>query len=211
MILRTRRGRRLGTIATPVSGSLVYSSNPVSTLRRPVPVRSSPVPTVPSQICPPWGCNGPQNWYGLAPGSQPSAPASSPQNWYGPPSSSMSGQSLATAQALLQTNPGLLTAAQWQLLQQAGLVANTLPYSSAPQVTPTYPSSVSAGVNDPNCLAAGMTGGPYPNCTAGAAVAAAPFDISTALSTDYAGLPLYLWLGGGLAAYLLFFRQRGRR
>jgi hypothetical protein len=54
-----------------------------------------------------------------------------------------------------------------------------------------------------------MTGGPYPNCTA---VAAAPstFDISTMLSTAYLGLPLYLWLAGGVGVYL-FMGRKGRR
>ena len=192
-----RRGRRLrglGTVATQVGNSLVYSSNPVavSNLRRAIPVvlgvRSNMGP-----IQAPWR-GSPPRYGGWTAGDSPYG--STPQN--------PTGVSLATAQALLQSNPSLLTSAQWQQLQQAGLVANTVPYSSASQV----PSTSSA--IDP------ATGVPYATelATAQAGTAAAApttgTDIGTMLGTTYAGLPLYLWLliGGGGAYFMS--QKRGR-
>lgn len=210
-----RRGG-LGTVATQVNGSIVVSSDPV---RRSAPVRAigparptrptnGTVTTMPygrptrqwageSQITPAWGNNGPSTWSaGNSPfGSSPTNPT---------------GSSLATAQALLQTNPGLLNQTQWQMLQAAGLVASTVPYGSASQInTPLNTTPVAA--NDPQCLALGMTGGPYPNCTPAAAAATSTFDIGTMLSTAYLGLPLYVWLAGGVGAYLLLGHKGGRR
>lgn len=198
--LKTRHGRwrGLGTVATPVSGSLVYGSNPIGRAwggnppRRivtvPSPVAGSGILTNPAspirmQPCPAWGCNGPQtpiNWYG-GPGT------ASP----GGGGSSSNGNALAIAQALLATNPGLLTQAQWTLLQQAGLVAGTLPYGSAGQVT-------TSDIANPSTVAAT----PAPTSSV---------DIGAALNTDYAGMPLWAWLGAGLGAYFLFNRQGGRR
>lgn len=208
-----RRRGGLGTVATQVNGSIVLSSDPV---RRSAPVRAigpaypvrrAPVTTMPSPgrptgwgggstITPAWGNNGPSTWSaGNSPfGSSPTNPT---------------GSSLATAQALLQTNPGLLNQTQWQILQAAGLVASTVPYGSASQInTPLSTTPVPA--NDPQCLALGMTGGPYPNCTP-AATATSSFDIGTMLSTAYLGLPLYVWLAGGAGAYLLLGHKGGRR
>lgn len=170
-----RRG--LGTVATPVAGSIVLSSDPVSQ-RMPVgaPFYRRPVigfrplgPTFPvTPTRPPWSA-----------GSSPYG--STPQN--------PTGSQLATAQALLQANPSLLNPTQWQMLQQAGLVSSTLPYSSASQVGSGNP----AIVPDPSVAASSGT------------------DIGTLLSTPYGGLPLYLWLGVGAGAYLLFSQKSGRR
>ena len=119
-------------------------------------------------------------------------------------------QALAAAQALLATNPSLLSQQQFQMLQAAGLVSNTLPYSSVSQITPTTPlTSSTAAVNDPNCVAAGCTGGPYPNCVCPAT--ASSTDIGTVLSTTYAGLPLYLWLAIGGGALFFLTQKSGRR
>ena len=119
-------------------------------------------------------------------------------------------QALAAAQALLATNPSLLSQQQFQMLQAAGLVSNTLPYSSVSQITPTTPlTSSTAAVNDPNCVAAGCTGGPYPNCVCPATTSST--DIGTVLSTTYAGLPLYLWLAIGGGALFFLTQKSGRR
>jgi|GEM_PF-2894832 len=122
---------------------------------------------------------------------------------YVPPMSSTSA--LAQAQATLQSNPGALTQAQWTLLQQNGIIASTLPYSSASQVaTSSAPVSAPVSTDDPLCVAAGMTGGPYPNCTA--AVSATSF-----LSTAYYGFPLWMWLAGGAVGLYAFSGSKGRR
>ena len=226
------RGRGMGTVATQVGNSLVYSSDPVARARSSAPVRAigparaptstatngtsvGPVPVrTPvwgggSGIAPAWGSGGPQTWQGRQTSSTWSA-ANSP---YGSTAQNpTNSQALAAAQALLATNPSLLSQQQFQMLQAAGLVSNTLPYSSVSQITPTTPlTSSTAAVNDPNCVAAGCTGGPYPNCTCAAAAATSSFDLGTALSTTYAGLPLYLWLAGGLGVYLLMGHKSGRR
>jgi hypothetical protein len=96
---------------------------------------------------------------------------------------------LAAAQLLLQTNPGALTPLQWQMLQQAGLLAGTLPYSSAGAVTTS-------------------------NGTTPASTAPAPsssIDIGATLNADYAGMPLWAWIAASMGAYFLFFKQGGRR
>lgn len=64
-------------------------------------------------------------------------------------------------QQMLNTNPTLMTAAQWAAAQEAGLIPSTLPQSDAGLLTP---SGAAASVNDLQCLAMGLFGGPYPNC-----------------------------------------------
>lgn len=231
---RSGRGfnlRGLGTISTQVGQSLVFSPNPVgqaaptrtapvrgfivqpsavhnnlvmaspiSSIRRYIPV-TGPIATTPIQVggpYPVYGGGAPPGWTagGSPYGSSPLNPTNS--------------QALAAAQALLATNPSFLTPQQFAMLQAAGLVSNTLPYSSVSQITPTngIAPALASTVNDPNCIAAGCTGGPYPNCTC-AATATSSTDIGTMLDTTYAGLPLYLWLivgGGGL--YLM--TKKGR-
>src|SRR5271165_6067215 len=117
MVRSMGRGHGLGTVATQVAGSLVLSSDPVR------PTYGNPAN--PMRPCPSWGCNGPPRLINM--------PVNPPQNWYGPPTpgSGSTGSSLSVAIALLQSNPSLLTADQWAQLQAAGLVASTLPYSSA--------------------------------------------------------------------------------
>ena len=208
-----RRGG-LGTVATQVNGSIVLSSDPV---KRSAPVRAiGPArPTRPTNGSGSYVAPGrPAGWAGGS-NSTPAWGASGPQQWsaanspYGSSPTNPTGSSLATAQALLQTNPGLLNQTQWQMLQAAGLVASTVPYSSASQIN-TPLATTPVGANDPQCLALGMTGGPYPNCTP-AVAATSSFDIGTMLSTAYLGLPLYVWLAGGLGAYLLLGHKSGRR
>ena len=198
-----RRGG-LGTVATQVNGSIVLSSDPV---KRSAPVRAiGPArPTRPTNGSGSYVVPGrPAGWAGGS-NSTPAWGATGPQQ----SSQQTNATSLATAQALLQTNPGLLNQTQWQMLQAAGLVASTVPYSSASQIN-TPLATTPVGANDPQCLALGMTGGPYPNCTP-AVAATSSFDIGTMLSTAYLGLPLYVWLAGGLGAYLLLGHKSGRR
>lgn len=229
--LRGLRGARLGTVATPVAGSLVYGSNPIARWggnpphHITVPTSSSPVATPYPIVGPVWGSN-PPGWQSTGGNGQTSGRRhrgngnGNSGGWSGnqgnqngggwsagnsPYGSQPNSQALAAAQALLQTNPSLLTQSQFNMLQQAGLVSSSLPYSSVSQITPTASASaptLSSGVNDPNCVAAGCTGGPYPNCTCAAA------SDTSALDATYAGLPLYMWIGGGLLAYLLVSKRR---
>ncbi len=90
------------------------------------------------------------------------------------------------------------------MLQAAGLVAGTLPYASAGQVVPPGGSTSSNSGIDPT------TGVAYSTELAAAQAGGSSVDIGAALSTTYAGLPLYLWLGGALGAYFILGRQ-GRR
>ena len=215
------RGRGMGTVATQVGNSLVYSSDPVQarshisapvraigparaptstatngTSVGPVPVRT-PVWGGGSGIAPAWGSQGPSTW--SAANSPYGSTVQNPTN----------SQALAAAQALLATNPSLLSPQQFQMLQAVGLVSNTLPYSSVSQITPTTPVATTATTNDPNCVAAGCTGGPYPNCVCPATTSST--DIGTVLSTTYAGLPLYLWLAIGGGALFFLTQKSGRR
>lgn len=218
MRLRGLRGMHgLGTIATQVGNALVASSDPVGRANvrtaviipvRGIPARPvgsgyfgpAPVPPAPTTQ---WGVTPPMAYSPWTAGNSP----------YGSSPLSPTGASLATAQALLQSNPSLLTQAQWTQLQQAGLVANTVPYGSASQI----PSSTSA--IDP------ATGVPYATELAAAQSAAGAIDpatgvpysqevgassIGTTLDATYAGLPLYLWLIIGAGGLYLFTSRRGR-
>jgi hypothetical protein len=208
-------------------GNPPRATNPVA-ITGPISAPVRPIgPATPVSTTPPYSqmpANGPYypgsgSYYPPSSGQYGSSSSNGSSGWQGGWRGSQSGQSsssqtnaqaLATAQALLATNPSLLTQAQFTMLQQAGLVSATLPYSSVSQITATTPASTTASTtNDANCVAAGCTGGPYPNCTC--AAASTSTDIGTMLGTTYAGLPLYLWLiiGGG-AAYL-FSRSGGRR
>ncbi len=81
-------------------------------------------------------------------------------------------------------------------------------------VVPTYAAGAVAtpsAVNDPNCIAAGMLGGPYPNCTPNPYAVAAPASsgiTATLTGTTILGFPLWMWLAGGAGFYLLFLRRR---
>ncbi len=229
--------------SNPVGGPIpvrrIWGGSPARPVGPAYPVSSLP----PSQICPAWGCGGtPVNPVGPAylQTTGPVGPITpvydQPPNYSGSGSpyysggypgyggygsggqnnSQLNAQALAVAQALLATNPSLLTQQQYTMLQQAGLVAGTLPYSSVSQITPATPvSTVASAVNDPNCVAAGCTGGPYPNCTCAATAtsgaATATSGIGATLSETFAGLPLYLWLIIGGGAAFMFSRSGGRR
>jgi hypothetical protein len=232
MFLRTKnqRGLRrgLGTVSTPVAGTIVFGSNPISRVWGGNPLRSGPFP-VSSPTRPP-GYLGPINVrpvgpaYPVSPIANPTQPApwtppwqsggyggggngySSPWSAAGSPYGSQpSSNSLATAQALLASNPSLLTPQQWSQLQAAGLVAGTLPYSSAGLVTTTAGTSVDSSAIDP------ATGIPYATELAAAQAGTSSTDIGTTLSETVLGLPLYLWLVIGGGAVLLMSRSGGRR
>lgn len=222
--------RRLGIVSTPVGTSLVFSSSPIA--RTVAPIRNVLIPATvatPVTIRPTWGSNPPRNV--ISPVVNPSWPQfgpTSPSGWqtgqngsgygswnaqgnpYGStPQNPNNSQALAAAQALLATNPSLLTQSQFTMLQQAGLVSNTLPYSSVSNITPTTPltsatTATTSAVNDPNCVAAGCTGGPYPNCTC---AASATSSIGDTLSETVGGLPLYLWIAGAGLAFLLLRKK----
>ena len=69
-----------------------------------------------------------------------------------------------------------------------GLGANLLSTGQPFYVALNADGSTSTGTNDPQCVAAGKTGGPYPNCT-------------TPPSAGLAEIPWYLWALGAIAAY----------
>lgn len=234
MRTKNRRGLRRGGLgaATMVNGSLVWGSSPI-TARPPIrvlpgrtvavahPVRAVgpayPVnvpettaapTTTPAPWTPPWANggyggrgngSGYGNGYGGGYGGSGWNAASSP---YG---SQPNSTALATAQALLSTNPSLLTQQQWTMLQAAGLVSTSLPYGSASLVNPTAGTAAAdTSAIDP------ATGIPYATELA-TAEAGSTSDIGTTLSATYAGLPLYLWLVIGGGAALLLTRSGGRR
>lgn len=169
------------TIARPIQGTIRFS--PISER---VPV-TPPISTIANPQTPPWG------------------------GW-NPVYSSGSGNAGITATQLAQliqiynSNPQALTASQWAQLQMAGIIPSTLPYSSASLVATSGPStSPAVAVNDPQCIAAGMTGGPYPNCSP----ASSAGSITDFFSTQYGPLTGLAWLGVGFAAWL-FFKHKGR-
>lgn len=226
MLLRTKNQRGLrrgmGTVSTPVAGTIVFGSNPVRPAPRPIaPIRVGPYPV--RAVGPAYPISRP-----LAPlapmypgwqngGSGPSTPdytGGYGSGGYGggngwsaggsPFGSQPNSNSLATAQALLASNPSLLTQAQWSQLQAAGLVSSSLPYSSASLVTTTAGQSVDASAIDP------ATGVPYATELA-AAQTGGTTDIGTTLSETVLGLPLYLWLAIAGGGFLLLSRSGGRR
>lgn len=140
---------------------------------------------------------------------------------------------LSAAISQLASNPCGLTEAQFSLLQQNGQIASTLPFSSACQIAATGTTNPTASnessLNDPECLAQGLFGGPYPNCSTSDPLCAAqgmtggPYPNCTAASSsnsllpanfnlsDVTTWPWYLWavlLGGG---YLLFHSKKKSR
>lgn len=146
-----------------------------------------PTPQYPSYPTPPWG------------GWNPS---------YGSGSSSgISAQQLAQLIQIYQTNPTALTQSQWSQLQAAGIIPSTLPYSSASLIAPTTGTlatgSIATAGEDPMCLAAGMTGGPYPNCTPLTSTPAG----TDFFSTTYGPLTGLEWLLVAGGAFLLFKRK----
>jgi hypothetical protein len=209
--------RGLGTIATPVAGSMILSSNPVGSpsggiadprgirgtwntnyrLRMLPPQPGGPGPGGP--MCPAWGCGTPPPWQGGGSGWTAGG------NPYGSSPLNPTGSQLAIAQSLLQTNPSLLNPTQWQLLQQAGLVASTVPYSSAGQITTS-----SGGAIDP------ATGVPYSQELAAAQAGVGATATTASWFTDptqelISGIPNWaLVAAGGVGVYLMM-RPAGRR
>lgn len=183
-------GPSMSSTTVPVRGTIAYPSGG-SVQPRPVP------------ITPPWGGWNPT----IGPG------AAQPAWWArnggyqgaGAPTQSagINAQALAQMIQIYQTNPSALTASQWATLQQAGIIPSTLPYASASAVATTVNTTAPA-VDDPNCVAAGCTGGPYPNCTCVASAATASTDF---FSTQYGPLTGIEWLAVAVGGYLLSKRK----
>lgn len=101
---------------------------------------------------------------------------------------------LANLISIYQSNPAMLTQAQWTTLQNAGIIASTLPYSSA--------SSLAPGAGLPGA-AASSSSGPYtptvsPDMSGG---------VSDFFSNQYGPLTGLEWIGVAAAAYFLFMRK----
>ena len=207
------KGRGMGLVSAPVAGGLVYGSSAVP-VGRPAPYRpiGGPVPIVdPVRVVGPVAV-GPSGWN--PPGWQQGPPGSygSQNPWQngggsgwqntGGQNSLSNAQALQAAQALYSTNADLLSPQQWTLLQNAGIIPSTLPYSSAGLVnTAATAASATSGAIDPT------TGVPY--ATELAEASASSSSGLGALSTDYSGLPLYAWLlGGGVLLYVIMGKRR---
>lgn len=161
----------------------------------------------PTEACPAWGCGGPRPIYGATSVVAQPPPPTTP----------------APVATVVSSIPPVSPA-------PAPTVASTptTPAAAAapPAMTTTAPAAV---VNDPQCVALGMNGGPYPNCNvsgmtpidsgvatpsgAAAVAAATPVDtsdISTWLneSTLISGVPnMYLAIGSAIAAYFLLKKK----
>jgi hypothetical protein len=123
--------------------------------------------------------------------------------WNSGTTSNLNSIQIASLIQIYNSNPAALTPQQWAQLQQAGVIPQGSVYgssSSAPPVT-------SLTANDPQCVAVGQTGGPYPNCTPVTSSVAAPA-ATDFLSTDYGPLTGIEWIGLGIGAYFLFFRKK---
>jgi len=219
MSVKTRRGR-LGIIVaetpirvvTPVRVTAPAPAKTTTTTTRTVTTSTPVRVTVPPQFQFPTSGN---LRYCMGPGCEnnTSTPVTTPAT---NPASSISATSLASILQIYNTNPAALTAAQWATLQQAGIIPSTLPYSSAGLLAPGggsggYTASpLSMAGDDPQCLALGMTGGPYPNCTPPAGTTTGASSITDFLQTSYGPLTGLEWLLVGGGAYLLFFRKKGR-
>ena len=120
--LRGRRG--MGVVSTMVGNNLVYGSSPV-------PPRSN--------LMRRWWGYGPQPpimWGGPSPPVYAPTNGGYPAQWstVGPtglPQQAPGALNLAQLQNILNTNPGSLTADQWNTLQAAGLIAGTVAQTSA--------------------------------------------------------------------------------
>ncbi len=215
---RARAARRhslgwLGDVCSvDVNGNRVCSSNPTANLGVPiVGARIVGVETLPVN-----------NLRFRTPGfpgvtMAPTTPVT-PTSPYSPPwggwnstttASTVPAEAIAQLLQLYQSNPCALSASQWAQLQQVGIIPSTLPQSSCSLVAGTTAGASAATAastyNDPECLALGMTGGPYPNCTPAAGTAAAsPTDF---LDTQYGPLTGLEWLLVAGGAYLLFKRK----
>ena len=142
--------------------------------------------------------------YGGSSTSQPQPITPPWGGWNKSYSGGMSTQALAQLIQIYNTNPTALSPAQWSQLQQAGIIPSTLPYSSASLVqTTSAPTVAASSVVDPQCVAAGMTGGPYPNCIPLASATGTDF-----FSTQYGPLTGLEWVGVAVAAYFLLMKGR---
>jgi hypothetical protein len=194
------------TSPVPANPYQPWSNSPTGPIANPGPFQFGGSPGSGGRGGGSWQQGG-QSWQSGGQGWQSGQGWSATSSPYGStPQNPNNSQALAAAQALLSTNPGLLSPQQFSMLQAAGLISSDLPYSEVSSISPTASvssSTLSSGVNDPNCVAAGCTGGPYPDCTCPAAASS-----SMDLSTEYAGVPLYAWLiGGALGVYLIAKRR----
>jgi len=208
MILTQRRGRRrLGIVSTMVNGGLTYGSpaipraNTITAIRpvgpaRPVNTFSPGLP-----INPPGYANNPIGFNPTPYQGQPIGPSSGyGGSQYIGASNPTSQNNLAQLTLLYQANPSSLTAQQWSQLQAAGVISPTVPYSNASLVNPNSSSYSSELAAEEAAAAAAAT-------TSTTTTAATP-GLSTTLETDYSGIPLYAWLGGGVLLIYLFMGKR---
>jgi hypothetical protein len=134
----------------------------------------------------------------------PSTPVSFPPQWgpstppwggWNPPvsvsgqGSGYTAQDVATAMQVYQSNPAALTPSQFALLQQSGVIASTLPYSSVSSL----PSATSAASSVPTTT-----------------VAPAPVATTDFFSTQYGPLSGMGWLlvAGGAGLFLMMRKGR---
>lgn len=87
----------------------------------------------------------------------------------------------------MQSNPSLLTQQQFNMLQAAGLISGTLPYSSVSQIGSPLTNS-STAVPDPT----------------------ATVSSGTDISSVFSAIPLWGWVAAGGLAIFLFSGKRGR-
>ena len=153
----------------------------------------------------------------LAPGQQTQFSASIPVTWsaiygtitgtglYTAPTGSSALADTVTATAINQSSSNRQG--------RAGIFASSGDSLQA-QITilqaATLQAVAASAANDPNCLAIGATGGPYPNCTP-AAAASIDFSAWLAESTVLPGVSNELVLFGGLGVGLVLFLMMRRR
>jgi hypothetical protein len=210
-----RRGRigRLGDVCTIVGAARVCSPSPSVLTRGPF-FGQSPQQAYSQCLI----SNAGPNVSAICAPLKPGAPLPAPAN------ASTGGMSIAQLTQIAINSPGYLTGGQIAALQAAGVIPTSaktaaqisayfaaVGYSNLPAgltaSTPvTAPSAYSLSNPDPQCVAAGMTGGPYPNC-APANGMYTPTVASTFSLTDPTTWPWYLWLGGAAGIYFLFIRR----
>jgi hypothetical protein len=104
------------------------------------------------------------------------------------------GNALALAQAVYNSNPAALTQNQWSLLQSAGIIASTLPFSSASQLPASQATAATAAVPT----------------TASTDIMLGTFDLTAFVE----GIPWWGWAIGAGGVLLLMRgsgQKRGRR
>ena len=200
-------GRRLGVTSALVNGGLIYGSA-VSSTRAPVrpigPARPISITSNGGVIQNPIQVTGP---YGGKNGSQYGGGYQSGTEYgsgYQNPNLPTSSNNLAQLTLQYQSNPASLTPQQWQQLQAAGVIPSTIPYSDASLVNPSASTATaSSSAIDP------ATGIPYATelAEAEAGTTTTATTAASALTTQYGGLPLYVWLLIGGGAILLFKKK----